>query len=105
MNQRGGSQNACMRNRAASEAGAITVMLSGITFTADYIIYFKFIDPAANTAANWWLGISPEGIGTIGMLINFITTWLVSRFTPEPPAEVRQLIERIHVPRELEAQR
>ena len=45
-------------------------MLTGIGFTASYIVYFKFIDPANNIADAWWFGISPEGIGTLGMLLN-----------------------------------
>jgi cation/acetate symporter len=58
-------------SKRMNREGAIAGMISGITFTAAYIVYFKFINPAANTAAHWWLGISPEGIGAVGMLINF----------------------------------
>jgi cation/acetate symporter len=79
--------------------GAIAGMISGITFTAAYIVWFKFIDPAANTADNWWFGISPEGIGTIGMLINFAVAITVSRFTPPPPRAVANMVEDIRVPR------
>ena len=86
-------------SKRMNREGAITGMVSGITFTAAYIIYFKFINPDANTAANWWLGISPEGIGGIGMLINFAVSYIVSRMTAPPPAEVQALIERIRVPR------
>ena len=56
-------------------------MVTGIGFTAAYIIYFKFIDPAANTRENWWFGISPEGIGALGMIFNFAVALLVCRFT------------------------
>src|SRR5690606_29055545 len=49
-------------SRRMNREGAIVGMVTGITFTAAYIIYFKFIDPAANTLEHWWLGISPEGI-------------------------------------------
>jgi cation/acetate symporter len=79
--------------------GAVAGMITGITFTAAYIVWFKFIDPGANTAANWWLGISPEGIGAVGMLLNFVTATIVSHFTPPPPADVQDLVERIRVPR------
>jgi cation/acetate symporter len=80
--------------------GAITGMLVGILFTTSYIVYFKFINPAANNKDSWWFGISPEGIGTLGMLFNFITAWIVSRFTPAPPAEVQAMVENIRVPEE-----
>ena len=79
--------------------GAIAGMVSGITFTAAYIVWFKFVDPAANTAEHWWFGISPEGIGTIGMLINFAVALTVSRFTPPPPRAVANMVEDIRVPR------
>ncbi|HEX6132985.1 MAG TPA: sodium:solute symporter family protein [Longimicrobiales bacterium] len=86
-------------SRRMNREGAITGMVTGITFTAAYIIYFKFINPAANTADQWWLGISPEGIGTVGMLLNFAAAFVVSRLTPPPPAEVQEMIEQIRVPR------
>ena len=70
-----------------------------IVFTAAYIIYFKFVNPSMNTAANWWWGISPEGIGTIGMLINFIAMFLVSKITKEPPQEVQRMVESLRYPR------
>ena len=79
--------------------GAISGMVVGIVFTAAYIIYFKFVDPAANTKANWWFGISPEGIGALGMLFNFAVALLVSRFTAPPPMAVQELVENIRIPR------
>ena len=74
-------------------------MVSGITFTAAYIVYFNFVNPGANSADNWWFGISPEGIGTLGMLLNFAVTMVVSRMTHEPPEEVQALVDSIRVPR------
>jgi cation/acetate symporter len=73
-------------------------MITGITFTAAYIVYFKFINPAANTAEHWWLGISPEGIGAVGMLLNFVVAWTTSRLTPPPPDHVQRLVDSIRVP-------
>ena len=78
--------------------GAITGMVAGIVFTAGYIVYFKFINPAANTSENWWFGISPEGIGTLGMIINFVLAAIVSTVTPPPPKEIGELVERIRLP-------
>ena len=74
-------------------------MLCGITFTAAYIVYFKFVNPGANVAENWWFGISPEGIGAVGMTVNFVVATVVSRFTPPPPPEAQRLVERIRLPR------
>jgi cation/acetate symporter len=86
-------------SRRTTREGAILGMISGITFTAAYIVWFKFVHPELNTADHWWLGISPEGIGTVGMLLNFAVTMTVSRFTPEPPVHVRVLVDLIRVPR------
>lgn len=79
--------------------GAISGMISGIVFTAAYIIYFKFINKDINTPDNWLFGISPEGIGTLGMAINAVVTVVVSRLTPAPPLKVQEMIENIRVPR------
>ena len=84
--------------RPMNKEGAIAGMLSGLLFTFGYIVYFKFVNPAANIADNWLFGISPEGIGAIGMLINFSVALGVSRFTTEPPATVQQLIDNIRIP-------
>lgn len=86
-------------SKRTNKEGALSGMIVGIVFTAAYIIYFKFVNPAANTTENWWFGISPEGIGTVGMILNFIVSFIVSKFTPEPPAEIQQLIEDIRIPR------
>ena len=79
--------------------GAISGMLAGIIFTASYIIYFTFISPEYNNAEYWWFGISPQGIGTLGMLLNFAVAVGVSIVTPKPPKEIRELVEQIRVPR------
>jgi cation/acetate symporter len=81
-----------------NKEGAIAGMLSGLLFTFAYIVYFKFIAPEANVADNWLFGISPEGIGMVGMVVNFAVAFLVRRFTSAPPESVQQLIEDIRVP-------
>ena len=78
--------------------GAVSGMISGIVFTAAYIIYFKFINPSANTADNWWFGVSPEGIGTLGMIINFVVALVVCSFTQAPPKDVIDMVENIRQP-------
>jgi cation/acetate symporter len=85
-------------NKKTNVYGAMTGMIVGIIFTAGYIIYFKFVNPSANTAANWWFGISPEGIGTLGMIVNFVLMYVISKVTPEPPQEIQDLVESLRYP-------
>ena len=80
--------------------GAISGMIVGISFTAGYIIFFKFIRPDLNIPAHWLFGISPEGIGTLGMVLNFLVSIPVSLATPAPPAEVQELVNNIRSPQE-----
>ena len=85
-------------SKRMNQAGAIAGMVAGLTFTAGYIIYFKFIVPEANTSEHWLWGISPEGIGALGMVINFAIAYLVTAFTAPPPASSIALVERIRQP-------
>ena len=82
-----------------NKEGAITGMIAGLVFTIGYILYFKFLYPELNSSAHWWWGISPEGIGSVGMLINFACCYLVSLFTPAPPQQVQDLIQEIRIPK------
>jgi cation/acetate symporter len=86
-------------SKRTTREGAILGMLLGITFTAGYIVWFKFLHPELNTPDHWLWGISPEGIGTLGMLLNFAVTWGVSRITPPPPEPVQLLVDAVRVPR------
>jgi cation/acetate symporter len=79
--------------------GAMTGMVAGIGFTTGYIVYFKFLHPELNSVENWLFGISPEGIGSLGMIINFALALIVCRFTPPPPREVMDMVESIRIPR------
>ena len=76
--------------------GAVAGMIVGIVFTAAYIIYFKFMGGTAN---QYWFGISPEGIGTLGMLLNFAVALTVNALTPDPPAHIQELVEDLRIPR------
>ena len=87
--------------KKATKEGCIAGMLLGMGFTAAYIIYFRFINPAADNAANWLWGISPEGIGTIGALLNFAVIYVVSKFTKEPPQAVQDMVLSLRYPREI----
>jgi len=81
-----------------NKEGAIAGMVSGLIATSTYIVYFKFINPQFNNADNWLLGISPEGIGFLGMLINFSIALIVSNFYSRPPNEIYQMIDEIRKP-------
>ena len=70
-------------------------MLVGITATASYIIYFKFLGGSAD---QWLWGISPEGIGTIGMLLNFVVAIPMAMFTKPPSNRIYELVEDIRTP-------
>ncbi len=78
--------------------GAVSGMITGIVFTAGYIVFFKFARPELSTEEYWLFGISPEGIGTLGMVLNFMVATVVSRFTSSPPASIRALVQRIRAP-------
>ena len=82
-----------------NKEGAISGMITGLVFTIGYIVYFKFISPETNTAEYWWFGVSPEGIGSIGMILNFIVCVTVSKFTPAPPQAVQDMVQEIRIPR------
>ncbi len=84
--------------RGMNRHGAVAGMIAGFSFTALYIIYFRFINPAVDNADNWLFGISPEGIGAVGALLNLLVAWTVCRYTPEPPAEVQALVADIRRP-------
>ncbi|MDC0000635.1 cation acetate symporter [Flavobacteriaceae bacterium] len=86
-------------DKRMNKEGAITGMIVGIVFTASYIIYFKPQLGGPGLPENFWWGISPEGIGTLGMILNFIIALIVSRFTTAPPKEVQELTELIRTPR------
>jgi len=86
-------------SKRMNKEGAIAGMVTGLIFTFSYIAYFKLMNPDANVAANWLFGISPEGIGVIGMLLNFAVAIAVARVTASPPLEVRKLVDSIRVPR------
>ena len=85
-------------SKRANKEGAIAGMLVGLAFTFTYIAYFKFVAPELNSADQWLWGISPEGIGTIGMLLNFSIAIVVSRLTAEPPQSVQDLVDNIRIP-------
>ncbi|WP_432697725.1 sodium:solute symporter family protein [Marinobacterium sp. YM272] len=83
-------------NTRMNTQGAIAGMLVGLISTMAYIIYFKFMGGSSD---QWFLGISPEGFGTVGMILNLIVATVVSKMTPPPPAEIQHIVEDIRIPR------
>ena len=81
-----------------NKEGAVIGMMAGLIFTATYIIYFKFINPALNSDEHWLFGISPEGIGFLGMLLNLSLALIVSSFYEPPPEEVIEMVDEIRRP-------
>lgn len=86
-------------HKRMNSTGAIAGMVVGILFTFSYIVYFKFVAPELNTQENWLFGISPEGIGTLGMIINFVVAVVVHKFTGDAPEEIQELVESIRYPK------
>ena len=86
-------------SKRMNKEGAIAGMMIGLIFTLGYLIYFKFMNPELNNKDHWWFGISPEGIGTLGMILNFVVSIIISKFTPPPPQHIQDLVEEIRIPR------
>lgn len=92
-------------SKRMNKQGAITGMVTGLSFTLAYIIWFKSalfgipVPVEMTTPAYYLFGVSPEGIGTIGMLVNFAVAFTVSALTPPPPQNVQDLVESIRYPR------
>ncbi len=84
--------------KSMNREGAIAGMLAGMIFTFGYIVYFKFMAPELNNAAHWLFGISPEGIGVIGMILNISVALVVVRMTAPPPEHIKELVQNIRLP-------
>tara|TARA_R110000868_G_scaffold162903_3_gene394728 strand:+ start:215171 stop:216937 length:1767 start_codon:yes stop_codon:yes gene_type:complete len=89
-------------SKKVNREGAVAGMLVGLVFTMGYIMSYKgiFIPVLIeNVPENWLFGISPEGIGVVGMMLNFIVAFSVSKVTAEPPEHIQRLVEDIRVPK------
>lgn len=85
-------------SKRLNKEGAISGMLAGLCFTSGYIIYFKFMYPELNNPEHWFMSISPEGIGFLGMILNISLALIISSFTKPPPEDVVKMVERIRLP-------
>jgi len=81
-----------------NKEGAISGMVVGVLAMLFYMLKFKFNWFGGGTKEDWWLGISPEGFGTVAMIINFIVSIIISKFTPDPPLEVQEIVANIRIP-------
>ncbi len=85
-------------SKTMNKEGAIAGMIVGLTATILYILKFKFGLLGGGGPEDYWFGISPEGFGTVAMLMNFATAFTVKSFTKKTPEEVQELVENIRIP-------
>jgi cation/acetate symporter len=85
-------------SKKMNKEGAIAGMVVGILLMLFYMTKFKFGWFGGGTEAEWWFGISPEGFGTLAMIANFVVSLVISKFTPDPPMEVQEIVENIRIP-------
>ena len=83
-----------------NKEGAISGMVIGILLMLFYMTKFKFGWFGGGGESDWWFGISPEGFGTVAMIVNFIVSISVSKFTSPPPKEIIELVDNIRLPNE-----
>ena len=85
-------------SKRVNKEGVICGMLVGILIMLFYMLKFKFGWFGGGSKEDWWFGVSPEGFGSIAMIFNFITTLVVTHFTPKPSQEIQKLVEKIREP-------
>lgn len=85
-----------------NKEGAISGMVIGILLMLFYMTKFKFGWFGGGAESDWWFGISPEGFGTVAMIVNFIVSISVSKFTSPPPMEIIELVDNIRLPNEID---
>ena len=81
-----------------NKEGAVAGMIIGMCCMLYYMMKFKFDWFGGGDKEDWWFGISPEGFGTVAMVINFIVSLGISAITPKPPEEIQELVENIRIP-------
>ncbi|MBL6680553.1 MAG: cation acetate symporter [Flavobacteriaceae bacterium] len=87
-------------HKKMNKEGAISGMVIGILLMLFYMTKFKFGWFGGGSESDWWFGISPEGFGTVAMIVNFIVSISVSKFTSPPPKEIIELVDNIRLPNE-----
>jgi cation/acetate symporter len=87
-------------HKRMNKEGAIAGMIVGIVTMLYYMLKYKlgWFDDVLPSKSEWWFGISPEGFGSVAMLLNFMVSITIMKFTPAPPQEVQEIVERIRIP-------
>jgi len=85
-------------SKRINKEGAVAGMVVGILLMLFYMTKFKFDWFGGGTKEDWWFGISPEGFGTVAMIVNFIVSIVISKFTAAPPKEVQEIVKNIRIP-------
>jgi cation/acetate symporter len=85
-------------SKEINKEGTVAGMVIGISLMLFYMAKFKFDLFGGGTKEDWWFGISPEGFGTVAMIVNFLVSGLISKVTPAPPAEIQEMVENIRIP-------
>ncbi|WP_299555062.1 sodium:solute symporter family protein [Seonamhaeicola sp.] len=85
-------------SKRMNKEGAIAGMVTGTLLMLFYMAKFKFDWFGGGTKEDWWFGVSPEGFGTVAMIINFVVSLIISKFTPPPSKEVQLIVENIRIP-------
>ncbi|MBD0831882.1 cation acetate symporter [Aestuariibaculum sp. TT11] len=81
-----------------NKEGAIAGMVVGISSMILYMLKFKFGWFGGGGKSDWWFGISPEGFGSVAMILNFTVSIIIMKFTPAPPEDVQEIVENIRIP-------
>jgi cation/acetate symporter len=86
-------------DKRMNKEGAISGMIVGLSLMFFYMAKYKlgWIGDMPDSS-EWWFGISPEGFGTVAMIVNFVISIIVSRVTPAPPQDVQEIVEHIRIP-------
>ena len=93
--------------KRCNQQGAISGLVTGLVFTFVMIVLMRahvVVPGLAEPIVPSFFGINAQGIGIVGMFLNFIVTYVVTRATPAPPQEVQDIVEQIRYPRELSAE-
>ena len=85
-------------SKRVNKEGAMSGMLCGISLMLIYILKFKFGFFGGGTSDDWWFGVSPEGFGTLSMIVNLIVTITISSFTKKPSEKIQKLVVEIRKP-------
>ncbi|WP_420319295.1 sodium:solute symporter family protein [Ekhidna sp.] len=86
-------------DKRMNKEGAVAGMVVGILLMLFYMMKYKLGLFGGGSKEDWWFGISPEGFGTVAMLVNFTISFTISRFYPAPPNDVQEMVESIRHPR------